>query len=406
MNKKILFAIIPKGYWIILAISIMFVLLGTQYTALSNIGINFLLFLIGYKIAIFIHEIGHLSFAWLARGTPKRLVLGRGHKIAETRFKGIKVILNNNVNSGLAYAAFDDLRFIRLKLLVYISGGFLTNFLIAGILYKMFDFTTNATDAIHPASALGIANLFAGISVLIPRHSFYQGLRLSSDGLAILKIPFHKKAHLLELSSANEFLDGMDLFESKKYKEAIDIFEKLLVKTEGSKLANINLSTAHMKLGNYEKAVALMEEVLPMVNEQPYKDYKNYIYNGIAWVYLIMNRLEEADKYSEFAYSENRNSEHIRGTRASVLIEKGHFRDGINLLINDVDFNFPNNQTLAAAIYIGLAFHELNEPLNAEQYVTFVEENLGLLDADERLLYERAKEKWRHKSNAEKEYVN
>jgi hypothetical protein len=70
------------------------------------------------------------------------------------------------------------------------------------------------------------------------------------------------------------------------------------------------------------------------------------------------------------------------------------------LLINDVDFNFPNNQTLAAAIYVGLAFYELGEHKKAEKYVKFVEENLELLDIDERTLYSRAKEKWQYITNA------
>lgn len=396
MNKKILFTIIPKGYWITLAVAISFALIGGEYLKLANIGFNLVIFLVGLKLAVLIHEIGHLIFARFVGGTPRRMVLGKGHKVAETKFKGVKIILNSNFNSGLAYAAFDNLNLIRLKLLCYTSGGFLTNFFVAVVLLLFFNFSTEASNGIQLSSAIVISNLIAGFSVLIPHYSSYQGLRLYSDGLSLLRIPFRKKSQLIELSSVNELLDAFDLFESKKYEEAITIYENFQRKAVESKAANINLSIAHMKLGNFEKAIELMEELLPLVEEEPFKSFKTYIYNGIAWEYLLVNKLSEADKYSELAYKIDPNTEHIRGTRASVLIETGKYEEGKNLLINDIDFNFPNSQTLAASIYVGLAFHELSEPKTAEKYVNFVEDNMELLDIDERTLYERSKEKWRY----------
>jgi tetratricopeptide (TPR) repeat protein len=273
-------------------------------------------------------------------------------------------------------------------------------------LLLVFDFSTEFSNGIQFSSAIVIANLIAGFSVLIPRYSSYQGIRLYSDGFSLLRIPFLKKSQLIELSSVNEFLDAFELFESKKYEEAITIFENFQRKTGESKAANINLSIAHMKLGNFEKAIELMEELLPIVEEEPFKSYKTYIYNGIAWGYLLVNRLSEADKYSEMAYKMDPNTEHIRGTRASVLIEKGKYKEGRDLLINDVDFNFPNSQTLAASMYVGLALHELGEHKTAEKYVNFVVDNLELLDIDERTLYERSKEKWQSIIDVKNKYSN
>ena len=336
---------------------------------------------------------------------------GEWYLVRDTRWpnlnlKGLRLFLNHNFNSGLAYAAFDNLNLIRLKLLCYTSGGFLTNFFVAAVLLLIFDFSIEASNGIHLSSAIVIANLITGFSVLIPHYSSYQGLRLYSDGLSLLRIPFHKKSQLIELSSVNELLDAFDLFESKKYEEAITIYENFQRKAVESKAADINLSIAHMKLGNFEKAIELMEGLLPLVEEEPFKSFKAYIYNGIAWEYLLVNKLSEADKYSELAYKIDPNTEHIRGTRASVLIETGKYEEGKNLLINDVDFNFPNSQTLAASIYVGLAFHKLNEHKKAEKYVNFVEDNMKLLDIDEQTLYERSKEKWRNITNTKNEYAN
>ncbi len=369
------------------------ILFITGYVGLANIVFNLLLFLIGLKLAVLIHEFGHLLFAKFVGGTPRRLILGNGHKVAETKFKGVKLILNSNFNSGLAYAAFNNLSFIRTKLLVFTLGGLLANFLIAALLILLFGFTTDTSEGIHLSSAICIANVLSGVSVLIPYYSSYQGIRLYSDGLSILRIPFHKNSQLVEISSVNELLDAFDLFESKKYIEAIAVYENFQLKTEGSKNVNINLSMAYLKLGNYERAIELMEELLPLIDEKPFKRLKNLIYNNLAWVYLLLNRIEEADKYSRLAYQVNPKYENVRGTRASVLIEKGKFAEGKNLLINDVDFNFPNSQTLGAAIYLSLAFHELEDHKKAEKYLQFVEDNLNILDIDEKTLYCRVKEK-------------
>ena len=389
MNRKIYLTIIPKGYWIILAVAIFFAVVGGEYLKLATIGFNLLIFLVGVKLAVLIHEIGHLLFARFVGGTPRRMILGKGHKVAETKIKGVKVILNSNFNSGLAYAAFDNLKFIRLKLLCYNSGGFLTNFFVAVWLFILFDFSTETSAGIQLSSAMILANLLIGVSVLIPYHSSYQGLRYNSDGLSLLRIPFMKKTQLLELSSVNKLLDAMDLFESKKYEEAIAVYENYQLNAKEPKASNINLSIAHMKLGNYAKAIELMEELLPLVEEDPFKYFKTYIYNGIAWEYLLVNRLSEADEYSELAYKIDPNVDYIRGTRGSVLIEMGEYEEGKNLLIGDVDFNFPNSQTLAASIYVGLAFHELGEHKKAKKYIDFVKVNLELLDLDERTLYDR-----------------
>lgn len=247
------------------------------------------------------------------------------------------------------------------------------------------------SNTIQFSTAILLANLITGMSALIPRYSNYQGLRLYSDGLSLLRIPFHKKSKLLELSSANELLDAFELFESRKYEESIKVYETFKKKNKGSKVVNLNLSLAYMKVGNFKKAIELMEELLPLIEDNSFKSFKAIIYNVIAWEYLLVNRFNEADRYSELAYKIAPKDLNIIGTRASVLIEKGKFKEGKNLLINDIDFNFPNCQTLSASIYVGLALHNLNEHKEAKRYMNFVENNLNLLDIDEFTLYERTK---------------
>jgi len=366
---------------------------GSTYLPLVYLGFNLLLFLITLKLAIALHEIGHLLFAKCVGGRPRRILLGRGHKVIEQKFKGIKIILNSEFNGGFAYASFKDLNFIRGKLFVYISGGFLVNFMIAGLCMLLFDISTHFSSGIQFASIGFFVNLLAGIAALLPYHFNYNGLRFYTDGLAILQIPFFKKSRLTELASTNELLDAYDFFEAKKYDEAIAIYEKLKSQNENLGIININLSIAYLKKGDYKRSAELMEEYLPFIDDKEFKPYKNTIDNGLAWSYLLLNRLDEADMYSERAYKNDWNSLSIKGTRGSVLIEIGRFEEGKNLLLDCVDFAFPNNQTLGAAIYLTLAFQELGENLKVEKHRQFVQENIKMLDLDEKTLFDKIMQK-------------
>ena len=367
MEKNILFTIIPKSYWIAFFFALLLIATNKEIVPIAVIICNLLLLLIGHKLAIFIHELGHLLFAKIVGGIPRRLILGRGHNVAHSYYKGVKVVLNSNFTSGFALATFNDPKYLRLKFISYISGGIIANFIVSGLLYFSFGFSINPLNNIELVSAIGLINLFIGVSALIPYYFTYQGIRFNSDGLSLLLIPFCKKPDLLKLSSLNDLFDALDLFESKKYEEAIEIYEDYQSRTEGSLGININLSLAYLKLGKYERSVELLEELLPTLENDLHSRQNNFIYNNLAWSYLLLNNLEKADKYSKIAYKVDPHSEFVRATRASVLVEKGEFEQSKNVLKKFVDFKFPNSHTLSSAIYLSLAFHGLNETKKAKK---------------------------------------
>ncbi|ANQ52159.1 tetratricopeptide repeat protein [Flammeovirga sp. MY04] len=397
MFKKIVLAILPKFYWIIILFSTFIFLLGKETSGLFYLGFNILIFQLSLKLGILIHEIGHLFFAYLVGGSPRRLTLGKGFKIFDFKWRNIKIIMNSKFNSGLANAAFNNTDNLRIKLWFYIAGGLLLNLIVAGILYLLFNFSTEFNDGIHVSSLIVISNLLLAISFLFPYRAQVNGLKIDSDGLSLFRIPFRKIDDLIEMSKVNDLLDAYDLMEQKKYNEAIGIYET--VKRELNKVTAINtsLSICYLKLGESDKALELLEELLPHIEEENLKKFQNIIYNSLGWTYLIMDKLEEANHYSQLAYQLDSKTEDIRGTRGAVLIEKGHYLKGINLIKRDVDFNYPNSTTLMNAIYIALGYYLLGKDDKALKYRIFIVENLSLLDFDENYLYQRAKNKWEMK---------
>ncbi len=390
LRQKILWTFFPKEYLILVMVGIVLLMMGSGFNVLGGFFINIVTMLVGVRIAVIIHETGHLICAKVVGGTPRRMILGRGFKVIQTEFMGVKILLNTNLNSGLAYAAFDDLKFIKWKLAFFTLGGILTNFLVGGLLIFLF---IGIFDILNPVLFFGYANLLVGIFALIPFYIKYQGLKIPTDGLSLLKIPSYDQASLVAHLSVNELLDAYDLYEDKNFEASIIAYQNYQAKNEQTKSVNIMLSMAHLKLGNYETSTQLMEELLPLIEEPDFISSKGIIYNGLAWNYLLLNRLEEAEKYSKLAFENNPAEVYIRGTRASVLIENEQFERGKKLLIQDVNFSFPNSQTLTAAIYLALAYTKLDNPKKASTYLQFAEDNLQELDKDELLLYNRVKQK-------------
>ncbi|RNI26902.1 tetratricopeptide repeat protein [Rufibacter latericius] len=408
MNTRIILALAPKSYWIFLCIGLLLrIPEGPIAIKWSNIALNLLLLYVGYRIALITHELGHLLFAKLVGGTPRRMVLGRGHEVYRTEIMGVKVIINSNVNSGLAFANFDSPKLIKLKLILFTSGGFIVNFATAALLFWFNGFGIDPETGVHASSVIGWVCLLTGVTSLIPTKSSYQGMRVFSDGLSIFRIPFYKQENLTEVSLTGKFMDAYDLFEAKEYAQAIKIYQYCLTRNPRLVLPIMNIGLAYLKLGNYQQSTHYLETLIPMMEETENVGYRPIVYNGLAWNYLLVENLAEADRFSELAYSILPTSEHIRGTRGSALIASGRYDEGIKLLINEVDFKFPNSSTLAASIFLVQAYHGLKNKSEVRTYLTFVESNIEKLETDEKLLFGRISQRITSKElviAAEEEY--
>jgi tetratricopeptide (TPR) repeat protein len=363
-----------------------------EFIGFSNVLMNLVLILVGVKIAIILHEIGHLIFARLSGGTPRRMVLGKGHEVAKKTFFNIKVIVNSEFFSGSAYAVFKDQRFLKFRLIIYTVGGVAVNFFTALLLIELFDLN-QLSDTVHFPTAFFISSLITGSVSLIPVKNYHQGMRINSDGLSLLKIPFYSKDKLNNYNMMSEIMDALDAFEAHQYEKAAEIYEKCRLTVSDHREMDLNLSVVYLKLGELERSIELMEGAKSLTDEKKYNHLKPNIYNGLAWNYLLINELEKADMYSELAYKLDPNNPNIRGTRGAVLIENGNLIQGIKLLIDDVNFEFPNSQTLTAAFYLAFAYKVQGQDKKVAKYYSFVKNNLHKLDTDEKLLFDRISKK-------------
>ena len=393
-KTRLILTIFPKFFWIALAFGLLFRFIGGEYYIISNIIINFLLIFISIKAGVIIHEIGHLVFAKIVGGQPRRLVLGNGHEILRFKLLKIKIIVNSPFRGGFAFATFPNQNLLKLRYLFYVSGGFLFNILFA---YCVYFFTGLNLDSfsgeygIDIGTAFIVSNVFLIIITLIPFPVNYMGIKMSNDGLNILKLPFIKREKISKEINTNELLDAFDYFETKEYDKAIEIYERYLKYDEIQTIIKINLSVMYLKKGEYSKALDILLETVDSIDNKQNKKYKALVYNNIAWIYLITGEIEKADSYSEKAFNLVPKEKSFQGTRGSVLIEKGEIDNGVSMLADLVDFKFINSQTMTAAMYLGFGYFLKKNTKKQNKYLNFVENNIDKLDNDDKQLLENIK---------------
>ncbi|MEN8156442.1 MAG: hypothetical protein ABFS10_05800 [Bacteroidota bacterium] len=395
-KSRLIFALVPKYYWIALIVGLLFRLLGGDYWVLSNIIITFLVLLLFVKVGILIHEMGHLFLAWIVGGKPRRLVLGTGHEVTRFDFRNIKVVINSPLRGGFAFATFEDRSFLGLRSLLYVSGGFLFNLLSACVVFYFHGFYFDSLSGeygIDFGTAFIFSNAVLAILTLIPHRLNYMGIRIANDGLNMLKLPFRKGEFITEQAHANDLLDAYDFFELKEYDKAIGIYEGYLKTNPIQVLVYINLSVMYMKKGDFLKSLELLTAIEGSLEEKQNRGYRALFNNNMAWICLLQSHMDRADEYSRKALDLAPKEKNIQGTRGSVLVEMGEIDLGVNLLSSLVDFRFANSQTLTAGMFLTLAFHLKNQEKEKQKHLDFIERNAHLLDVDEVKIWNGIKQK-------------
>lgn len=395
MNKKSILALFPLTYWVILGIAFL-LKIPDGFTILSNLIINIVMTLLFIRIGVIFHEIGHLLFAKLTKGNPKRMILGRGHEVHRFEFSKIRIIINNQFKGGFAMANFDDKRYIKLRRFIYTAGGAITNFILAYVVLLIFNFDfafITGEHGINIYSAFIFANVFIGFFSLIPYNLNYQGIKIPTDGLKLLIILFRKNEYLEEEIDQNEFFEAFELFELKEYDKAIAIFERYSKIKNTSFMAKLNLAIIYLKKGKFDSSLEMHINCLESLSDEKNNKFKALVNNNLAWIYLLKQDYSKADLHSKISFSINQNEINFQGTRGSSLIEIGKVKRGINLLEPLFDFRYPNSQTLSASMYLFYGFYILHDDKKKSKYLDFILKNASLLDKDENHLWNHIKKR-------------
>lgn len=391
-TPKIFFRFFPKPWWIFILAAILLKFISPDdLDVASSLIINVSCTFLFLKLTTIIHECGHLAAAKLVGGIPRRMVLGRGHEVYRTEVSGVKIIFNSIPVGGLAFAIFNDDRNIRWKHAAYIVGGVLANLLVAAVFYFLFNFQPRYLSGrygVDLASALILVNALAVLN-LLPFYSSTYGMKIPTDGLFLLQLPFRPKKYYKDIELKNRFLDAYEYMENREYDKAYEIYTQYLSKFPDEPLPIINMSVIHLRNGEIDNAFTLLEPLLKKVESKELRNYKGYVYNNLAWIYLLKNDIDQAYHYADLTIKVMPSNPHAWGAYGALLIEKGELLTGMQWLFKNMDLEHVNSTTLIASMFLMVAFHLRGDLKNRDLHMNHVKRNIDKLEPDERLVFDR-----------------
>jgi tetratricopeptide (TPR) repeat protein len=303
--------------------------------------INFITFFFFQYLLIILQEFGHALTARMVGFRVFSLRIGYGKTIFETSLFGIPVIINALPFIGLTTAVPRTESLLKLRLGLYVFAGPSTHIFFLAVVYVISPdsfylgyVVPKALTGFAPIEMLNITNILLLAVNLFPHRVVKPMGEFITDGYHLLKILFTKQPSLKEYQDAVPRLEALEHMRRGEVEKAIAIYQRLLAAAPGNDLLRHDLAIANLHRGEYEQARRLFIEVFDTEEfEKPVK--KILLMNNIAWVSAVLNRpewLEQADDYSQRAYLFAPNLVNFMGTRGTVLIRLGRYKEGIDLL--------------------------------------------------------------------------
>jgi tetratricopeptide (TPR) repeat protein len=344
---------------------------------------------------IYIHEIGHAIAGSIAGFEMKRMVIGTGREILRTRIGKVLFVLTNNISGGVTHWGQVPKKYLKPKFAFLITGGILAQLFVTAIFWITFQVSPANLFLLDDLTLPGVfisSNLLLIFANLIPMKTNFMGIKLPTDGLQLLKLPFWTKKDIQSILSAGKIMDAYELYEAKKYPEAEELFRECVSNYPEMVLPRINVGASLIKQGKIDECIDFLEKSLQTSEKDP---LRFFIYNNLGWAYLVSytsEGLQKADDYSSKAYLLNNKHPNVLGTRACVLIEKGNIEDGLLLLRKAVKIREPIDDKMndpVGFIYMAYGFYLQEKYVKARYCLDKVRKYQHKLDPDYQLVYDR-----------------
>lgn len=356
--------------------------------------INILIIFIFAYFDIYIHEFGHAIAGWSVGFPIKRITIGMGRKVFKYKIKTTNTdfVINTGLQGGMTQIGTISRKFLKPRFFAFVLGGVLLQLLVTALAFLVIHYHLLGKNI----GLYSIINLFIYSNLLlialniIPYNIQMMGVPMPNDGLLLCKIFWMKPNEIMEILMAGKVFEGLEKLEEKEFHQAANIFRECIYESPQLAIPKINLSVALLKQHQFEEAIALLEESLELLENDP---RKIIVLNNLAWSYLHLSvkdnanpsHLSQAREYADAATKINKDNPTVVGTRSCILIEQGELEEGIKLLKGKIKINQPIDEMTNSAIgflYLAYGYYLQADFATSRKYWQKVQNNKDLMTGD------------------------
>jgi hypothetical protein len=298
----------------------------------------FFLFHVFGILATVPHELGHALAARASGMHVFQVAVGVGKKIFECRMFGVLVEFRTIPYGGVTMALSPSRENFRLRQFVYALAGPVANLIVALIVLavvgwdRIADFKPH--QKISPWALLFASNALVFVTNLIPRSFPSPMGQMISDGGHIVRAFVMKKEHVEELRKAFYLAHAEAARQRYDMKAAAEWIERGLREYPNDRGLLLQRGVVLIEAREFSEARALFQKLL-QDSDADDLGLRALLMNDIACVDALIggrDLLDEADEYSDYAIKILPWMAGVKGTRGTVLVERGDLLDAIPLL--------------------------------------------------------------------------
>jgi len=294
--------------------------------------------LASWGACVVLHELGHLAFAWCFSLRPLTVSIGSGPKLWDGRVFGVYWTIKAVPLNGYVWVWPTPEKAARWRMLLTVAAGPAMNALMAAVAALATRSSPKSWILVRADDSsyvffmlIFLMNFYSLISSLIPRYVIDEGRPTPTDGMQLVQLivgshwTSDMRKRLKQVAASAEPKDS-----SSAWQEMVDS-------------------------GHGEELLRKYQQVLkrPGIPHDLRCELLDTFVTGVLML-GAMEFIEEADGYSKELFLSKPAELTVKGTRGSVLVEKGELEEGSGLLREVVENDPLAYDRAIAAAYLGL----------------------------------------------------
>ena len=161
--------------------------------------------------------------------------------------------------------------------------------------------------------------------------------------ITLKKVVIQEGTAIQDEIGATLLKEGNQLFEAKKYEQAVAKFEELLEKTPSFYQVQINIGNCYKEMGEYDRAIAVFETMLEKAKQEKnsFGGDENVVHAlaGIGEVYILKNDVDKAKNYLQQAIDIFPGDETMIFKIGEIFFKQGEAAKGIEYYDKAIQIN-------------------------------------------------------------------